>query len=290
MRPLQNITGATAGLEALDRMKTRIIAAVVLLIPLIILVLFLPKVCAAVLCGVVAAIGAWELLYQTGLVKHPRLVAYAAVSAFAMSMWSWGGQSQAWGTLLAVAVFCAYFGEMMASHVRLTFDKTAMCIVAALVIPYLLTSLVRIHALRLGRYYIAIPFVMAFLPDSGAYFAGKFFGKHKLAPVISPKKTVEGVVGGAVAGILGMVIYALIMDFGFDMEVNYFYAVIYGVAAAAGSVMGDLSFSVVKRQTGIKDYGNLIPGHGGVLDRLDSMMVVGPLAEVLLLLLPLAIN
>ena len=271
-------------------MKTRIIAAVVLLIPLLIIVLVLPKVWMAILCGILAAIGAYELLYQTGHVKHVRLVAYAAVSAFLMSIWSFAGQSHAWFTLLVVAVFSAYFGEMMASHVKLTFDKIAMCLVAALIVPYLLTSLVRLHALRLGRYYIIIPFIMAFLPDTGAYFAGRFFGKHKLAPVISPKKTIEGVIGGAASGILGMVLYALVMDLGYEMEVNYIYAAIYGVAAAVGSVFGDLCFSVIKRQTGIKDYGNLIPGHGGVLDRLDSMMVVGPLAEALVLLLPLAVN
>ena len=290
MRPLGNITGETAGLEALDLMKTRIIAAVALLIPLLIVVLALPKVWAALICGAAAAIGAYELLHSTGHVKHPRLVAYAMVSAFLMSVWGWAGQSQAWFSLLVTGVFCAYFGEMMASHVKLTFDKIAMCLVAALIVPYLLTSLVRIHSLRLGRYYIIIPFIMAFLPDTGAYFAGKFFGRHKLAPVISPKKTIEGVVGGAIAGILGMMLYALVMDLAFGMEVNYLYAVIYGVAAAGGSVFGDLSFSVIKRQTGIKDYGNLIPGHGGVLDRLDSMMVVGPLAETLVLLLPLAVN
>lgn len=288
---MQNITGGTAGLEAYKQnMKTRIIAAVVLLIPLLIVVLALPKIWAALLCGVIAAIGAWELLNATGHVTHTRLVAYACVSGFLMAMWSFAGQEQAWLTLLIVAVFSAYFGEMMASHIHLTFDKIAMCLVAALIVPYLLTSLIRIHALRLGRHYIIIPFIMAFLPDSGAYFAGKFLGKHKLAPVISPKKTIEGVIGGAASGILGMMIYALILDKAFGMEVNYVYAVVYGIAAAVGSVFGDLCFSVIKRQTGIKDYGNLIPGHGGVLDRLDSMMVVGPLAEALLLLIPLAVN
>lgn len=269
-------------------MKTRVIAAVALLIPLLVIVLALPKIWAAILWGLAAAVAAYELLYQTRLVTHPRLVAYAAVSGFLVSMWSYAGQSQAWLSLLVVGVFALYFGEMMASHVKLTFPKIGMCMVAALVVPYLLTSLVRIHCLRLGRYYIFIPFIMAFLPDTGAYFAGRYFGKHKLAPVISPKKTIEGVIGGAISGIVGMILYALVMDLAFGMEVSYGYAVIYGIAAAAGSVMGDLSFSVVKRQTGIKDYGNLIPGHGGVLDRLDSMMVVGPLAEALILLLPVA--
>ena len=271
-------------------MKTRIIAAVALLPLLLIIVLVLPKAFTAILFGLAGALAAYELLYATRLVTHPRMVIYASVSAFAVSMWSFAGQSHAWGTLLVVAVFAAYFGEMMASHVKLTFDKIAMCLVAALVIPYLLTSLVRIHSLRLGRHYIIIPFVMAFMPDTGAYFAGRFFGKHKLAPVISPKKTVEGAGGGVISAVLGMLIYGAVMDLFFHMEVNYIFAAIYGLASAVGSVFGDLCFSVVKRQTGIKDYGNLIPGHGGVLDRFDSMMVVGPLAEALLLLIPVVVN
>ena len=271
-------------------MKTRIIAAVALLPLLLIIVLALPKAFTAILFGLAGALAAYELLYATRLVTHPRMVIYASVSAFAVSMWSFAGQSHAWGTLLVVAVFAAYFGEMMASHVKLTFDKIAMCLVAALVNPYLLTSLVRIHSLRLGRHYIIIPFVMAFMPDTGAYFAGRFFGKHKLAPVISPKKTVEGAVGGVISAVLGMLIYGAVMDLFFHMEVNYSFAAIYGLASAVGSVFGDLCFSVVKRQTGIKDYGNLIPGHGGVLDRFDSMMVVGPLAEALLLLIPVVVN
>ena len=134
------------------------------------------------------------------------------------------------------------------------------------------------------------PFILAFLSDTGAYFAGRAFGKHKLAPVISPHKTVEGVVGGVLGAIFGMLIFCLVMQLGFKMQVNYLYAVLYGVVGSLGAVFGDLCFSVIKRQTGMKDYGNLIPGHGGVLDRFDSMMVVGPLSELLLLLLPVAVG
>ena len=81
----------------------------------------------------------------------------------------------------------------------------------------------------------------------------------------------------------------MILQVGFKMQVNYLLAVVYGVVGSLTSVFGDLCFSVVKRQTGIKDYGNLIPGHGGILDRFDSMMLAGPLAEVLLILLPIAV-
>ena len=271
-------------------MKTRVLASVELLPLLLICIFFLPKICTALVFGLAGALAAYELLPATGHVRHPRLVLYAGISAFLMSIWSWSGQNQGWFSLLTVALFAAYFGEMMASPVKLSFDKIAMCLVAALILPYLLTSIVRILGMRLGRYYVIVPFLMAFLPDTGAYFAGRAFGKRKLAPVISPKTTIEGVIGGAVSAVAGMLLYAVIMGAAFDMQVNYFYAVLFGLASAAGSVFGDLCFSVFKRQTGIKDYRNLNPGHGGILDRFDSMMVVGPLAEALLILIPLAVK
>ena len=141
----------------------------------------------------------------------------------------------------------------------------------------------------IGRYMVLVPFIAAVLNDTGGYFAGMFFGRHKLAPVISPKKTIEGVIGGAAASVLGMLIYALVMGLGFGMQVNYFYAILFGLASAGGSVFGDLCFSVIKRQTGIKDYGTLFPGHGGVLDRFDSIVFVGAAMELLLEVMPVVI-
>ena len=117
---------------------------------------------------------------------------------------------------------------------------------------------------------------------------GVFFGKHKLAPSISPKKTVEGLFGGIAAAIFGMMIFGLVLSLGFSLRVNYLIAIFYGVLGSLASVMGDLTFSVIKRQAGIKDYGNLIPGHGGILDRFDSMTIVAPLTEALLIILPFA--
>lgn len=272
-------------------MKTRVLSALILLPILFFMVLALPTVVTAVVVGIAVSIAAYELLHQTGLVAQSRLVAYSAVSAFLISMWSWAGQSHAWGQLIVLALFAALFGEMMAAHIKLPFEKIAMCFGAGLVVPYLLSGLVRILVMpRLGRFYIIVPLLMAFLPDTGAYFAGRTFGKHKLAPVISPKKTVEGVIGGVLSSIVGMLIYGLILWLAFDLQVNFLYCVIYGIVGGAASVFGDLCFSVIKRQTGIKDYGNLIPGHGGILDRLDSMTVVAPLCEVLLLLIPLAVR
>ena len=270
-------------------MKTRVIAAVVLLPALLAVVLFAPKVCTAVVFAWMAAIGAYELLSGTGAMKHLRLTAYAMVSGFWCVLWCGLNISYGWLILGIVLFWIALFAEMMASQGKLGLDQLAICFVGGVILPLLLGSVVRIFFMEAGIVYIFIPFVLAFLSDTGAYFVGLSFGKHKLAPTISPKKTVEGLVGGVLGAVVGMLIYCLVLDVFLDMQVHYGIGIVYGILGSLAGVFGDLSFSVIKRQYGIKDYGNLIPGHGGILDRFDSMMVVGPLAEVLLLLLPLVV-
>ena len=272
-------------------MKTRIISGVALVVLGLILLLVLPTWVTAVVTGLGVAVAAYELLYQTGLMRHPRLVVYAMVSGFSVSIWTWAGRDRAWGLLILLALYTALFAELMASHIKLSLEKISLCFVAGWVIPYLFSSIVSILCMpKMGRFYVLLPILMAVVPDSGAYFAGKFFGKHKLAPVISPKKTIEGAIGGVAAGILGMLLYCLVLWLGFGLTVNFGYAAIYGLVGSLASILGDLSFSVIKRQTGIKDYGNLIPGHGGVLDRFDSWCVVAPLCEALLLIIPVAVR
>ncbi len=271
-------------------MKTRIISAAVLVPILLVLVLFAPTMFSAVIYAVLMAIGAYELLYRTHLVKHSRLVIYASVMAFAVTMWSHTGAVHAWLLIGLLVYTLVLFAEMMMDHVRVRIEMLALCYVAGAVVPFLLSSLIRILDMATGRYVILIPFVVAFLSDSGAYFVGMKFGRHKLAPVVSPNKTIEGALGGLAAAMVGMLMYALVLDIAFPrLTVNYGMAILYGLVGSGAGVFGDLCFSIIKRQTGIKDYGNLIPGHGGVLDRLDSMMMVGPLMEALLLLAPMVI-
>ena len=268
-------------------MKTRILSAAILVPILLLVVLVLPEIVAALVMGVLLAIGAYELLYRTGLVQHPRLVLYAAVMAFAVTMWSYYEAVHAYFILLMVLFWVALLAELMMDHVKVRVEMLALCFMAGLVIPYMLSALVRILNMTTGRYVILIPFVAAFLDDAGAYFVGIKFGKHKLAPVLSPNKTIEGALGGIATGMLGMLLYTLILHL-LGLKVNYLLALLYGLGGSLAGIFGDLCFSVIKRQTGIKDYGNLIPGHGGVLDRFDSLVMVAPLMEALLLLLPLA--
>ena len=271
-------------------MKTRVITAVVLLPLLLAVVLAVPKIFTAILFSAMAAIGAYELLSGTGLVKHIRLCIYTAFTACWCVLWCGLGIGYVWLLLGIILFWVALFAEMMASKLEVGFDKIAVCFVGGVIVPLLFGAIVRLHNMAQGRFYILIPFVVAFLSDTGAYFTGLKFGKHKLAPVISPKKTIEGVFGGVAGAVLGMLLYTLVLHLAFQFKVNYLYAVLYGVLGSAAGVFGDLCFSVIKRQTGIKDYGNLFPGHGGILDRFDSNIVVAPLVEILMLLLPVAVK
>ena len=203
-------------------------------------------------------------------------------------MWSFFGAMQAYLLLGLLAFVMLLFMEMMMDHVKIHLESLGLCLVGGFLVPYLLSALIRILTMRYGRYVILIPFLVAFLSDSGAYFVGLKFGKHKLSPVVSPNKTIEGAIGGIVTAMASMVIYALVLDLlPVGIQVNYALAVLYGLAGSLAGIFGDLCFSVIKRQTGIKDYGDLFPGHGGILDRFDSLVTVAPLMEALLLIAPM---
>ena len=127
-----------------------------------------------------------------------------------------------------------------------------------------------INRLNNGYLYVWAIFIVAFFTDTFAYFAGYLFGKHKLIPKVSPKKTIEGSIGGILGSTVGCMVFAYL--FNLDMPVM----IIIGSVGSVIAQFGDLFASSIKRYVGIKDYGTLIPGHGGVLDRFDSVILVAP--------------
>ena len=167
------------------------------------------------------------------------------------------------------------------------FEAAACMFVAALVIPVMFSAIARLRAMELGRFYVLLPFVVTFSGDSGAYFVGRAWGKHKLAPVTSPKKTVEGAIGGVICAMVVMAIYGLVVTLAFGKNFAWVPAMICALVGAVMAIFGDLAFSHIKRQHKIKDYSNMLPGHGGVLDRFDSTIFVAPLVELVILLFPL---
>ena len=149
-------------------------------------------------------------------------------------------------------------------------------LLAGVAIPLALSCLLRLRCMELGSGLVLIPLVSAFCSDTMALFAGMAFGKHKLAPLVSPKKTVEGSLGGLAGGMVGMVLFRIIFFLCTEVQLNILWCVLLGLVGAAMGQLGDLVFSAIKREFGIKDYGRLLPGHGGVLDRFDSVIFAAP--------------
>ncbi|MBO5743285.1 MAG: phosphatidate cytidylyltransferase, partial [Clostridia bacterium] len=123
-----------------------------------------------------------------------------------------------------------------------------------------------------------------------AYFAGRTLGKHKLCPKLSPKKTVEGAIGGTLGCVICICVYAYLCGKCKVVSVNYISATFFAILTAVFSQFGDLAASRIKREYGVKDYGNLIPGHGGILDRFDSALLISPLVYYFTLYFPVIIK
>ncbi len=178
-----------------------------------------------------------------------------------------------------IATLFYVFAVLIFSHGKYKLNELSVCVFTVMYILIGFNSLIYIRDWVFGGSYLyLLPFVAAWVTDVFAYFCGILFGKggkHKLLPDVSPKKTVEGSVGGILFCVLSMLLFGLIVEH-FEMvsNSNILLFVIGGVLFSVVAQIGDLSMSVIKRNYGIKDYGKLFPGHGGVLDRFDSVLAV----------------
>ena len=163
-------------------------------------------------------------------------------------------------------------------------DVTA-AIFGGLVFPLMLSCLLRLRMEPyVGKFLVFLPLCISFGSDTFALFAGMLFGRHKLAPHVSPKKTVEGAIGGVVGGVLGTLLLCYIVSHIIN-DPFWVPIILFGGVGSVISQIGDLSFSVIKREFGVKDYGKLLPGHGGILDRFDSVTFVAPFVYLTLAVL-----
>ncbi|WP_322169923.1 phosphatidate cytidylyltransferase [Acutalibacter caecimuris] len=195
---------------------------------------------------------------------------------------------------LAYAIYTlVLFAAMIVYHHETTFKEVGVLYSMVVLIPCALNSLVAVRELNRGHgmFYVLIAVLAAWVADMGAYFAGTLFGRHKLCPEISPKKTIEGAIGGTVADVAVMLLCGLWFSMGFyrgEVQVNYLALFLIGFFGSWISILGDLSFSLIKRSCHIKDFGQVIPGHGGILDRFDSVIFTAPFVYLLVSFLPLA--
>ncbi len=267
-------------------MLGRIMVALVGIPLLIVILFFSPVIVLTVAFSALCAIAAYELLGATQAVHNRRLVVYAALFSALVPLWYYFGCRIVGAVGGVFVLMLLLFGEAIASRQTMQVEEMAMTVFAALVVPSMLSVFVLMADLEHARLYMFLPFVCAFTSDAFALFAGMRFGKHKLAPHLSPKKTIEGSVGGFLGAALCCVLYGLFISKVLGHAPVYWVLALYGLLGSLVSQLGDLSFSYIKRQYGIKDYGHLFREHGGVLDRFDSVTFCAPLTYLLLMIVP----
>lgn len=270
-------------------MKTRIIVAVIAVPVLFVILFFLQPVFLAALTAIICGCAAFEFTRAVCPDTNIRIKCYAVVSGaaipFAMLSPSSFAITRGIIALFLLAVFCEGIWSYGKKN-DISFEHILCCVFAGVVYPVMMSSLVSLKVMDNGKFFVLLPVVVTFCCDSGAYFAGVFFGKHKITPHVSPNKSAEGFVGGIVCGVLCMLIYGAIVALSTKLKVNFALLILYGVIGSAAVELGDLTYSLIKRQHGVKDYGNLIPGHGGMLDRFDSMSFSAPVICALAAILP----
>ena len=249
-------------------LKTRIITAIAALAIIAIVLFVLPGHWAEVIIGLLLLAGAWEWSGFLGAERTGVRVAFTAIVGMFLAAAHTASPAQA-ELILKVACAWWFIAFLWTFRFPTPIPGIVGWISGILVIVPLFVALCLL--LRLGVEYLLFTLLIVWVADGGAYFAGKTVGRVKLAPAISPGKTWEGVVGGFVCVALLTIAVAVWRD----IPVGVF--VPFCLAVAAISIVGDLTVSMFKRTAGVKDSGTLFPGHGGVLDRIDSVAAAAPL-------------
>ena len=281
-------------------MKIRILSALVGIVVLVGALICPWTWVFALAAAVLAALAVWELCYNTGKVQSKLLVIVNMVCAAV-------GVGLVYLHRLSAD---SYYGTTLRSYEQMVLSGICFVPLVLGVLTILCWLIVRrkvsftdacysylmtlypavgfgsLAALRIfdgaaiGLWYILLVLVIPWMSDTGAYFTGYFLGKHKMAPIISPKKTWEGFFGGWLVSVGAAALLVVIYNALTGGNANVLTAVLLALVLAPLSVCGDLPASLLKRRTGIKDYGNIMPGHGGVMDRFDSVVLIAPLLYV----------
>lgn len=260
-------------------MKQRILTAIAG-VPILLLFMYLGGTPFACLVAVLATVGLHEF-YTMAKGKHQVLFVPVLLGVWAMLLCSYLGVSN-WLTLGILITFCLVFGYAVFQFPAFGVEDIAVNFLGLIYIGWTLSHLILLGAMDNGRVLVFMAFLAMWANDSGAYFIGTWFGKRRPWGTISPKKSVEGTIGGIV--ITCIVLY--LMNLYFKL-LPHLAPLFIGVAVAIIGLIGDLLESLLKRYYGVKDSGKILPGHGGILDRFDSVMIAAPMMYYCILLMHL---
>lgn len=270
-------------------MKTRVLSSLVGLVILAVVFVFIDTLVLNAIMGLISILAVIELLGATGVRKFRSLTVLSVILAAIIPFARWQFVR---GYLFEIIfiVILLFFVVLLKNHAVMQVEQVAMAFFFSMFVPVFFSCAVYIRddfGPVLGGFYLLVSLGAAWLSDTGAYFTGLRFGKHKLAPTVSPKKTVEGFVGGIVVGCLCMLLLAwgysaLMATLGRPLQVHYLRLALVMPLFSVIGVLGDLSASIIKRRFGVKDFGHIMPGHGGIMDRFDSVLFTMPSVYILI--------
>ena len=268
-------------------MKTRIITAIVAVFVLVPVLIFSDTWILPIAAAFCCALAVFEMLRCCGLNKKYALsvplVLIGVLAPLSVRLFDSFSALITYAVPVLLAIVFYFLAVMVFSKGKTSIEDVS---VAGFTSFYIVFAFVALLSLRyyepMGAYVYLMVFIGAWITDIFAYFCGMLFGKHKLIPDISPKKTIEGSIGGIIFTIGAFALYCFIVNkfWGDKVHLSYVTLIILGFFASIISQIGDLIASAIKRQYDIKDYGRLFPGHGGVIDRFDSVMLVAPVTYI----------
>lgn len=270
-----------------DTMVLRTVVGILALILFVVIIFFTPTWSTAIFVTVVAMIMAYELTWKTKLVKSPLLTIVSIIQAGIIPWFVYFDVEKDYYLLLLFVSLVIIFTYSIFKKENPKSAEVMISVFGAYVFPLLISLMIPILEMDGGNKLIAIPFIASWCSDTMAYTVGSFLGKHKLIPHISPKKTIEGALGGVLGAVIGMVVFGIIMTMRYQVDVQWVLYILIGIFGSILGLFGDLFLSYIKRDTGIKDYGRILPGHGGALDRFDSVLFVIPVCYFMFKFFPL---
>lgn len=265
-------------------MKARIITGIVAIALFIPICIFSEYIIFPIAMGILCAVGVFEIVKCLNFQKNLILTIPMYIVALGLPIIRYKSIIPTDSRFLLIAMACAFviliyflaYATFRKNHESINEILTLFGLFVYVVGCFSAIVMVRYSGDGVGNYMYLLIFMGAWVSDTFAYFTGRLIGKHKLIPEISPKKTIEGAIGGVVFTLISFVVFGIIVRHYFNVQVPIYQFCILGVVLPVVSQIGDLVASCVKRHYEIKDFGKVFPGHGGVLDRFDSVMLVAP--------------
>lgn len=272
---------AQGALASLSQLQQRFLTAAIGL-PVLAIVIYVGGWPFAIVAGIVALLASAEFVHGWLLPRMPLSSAWALAPMFMVTSIMVIGAHAAWqfvavGAGFGIAALLIGFSRSNAFGPRKPYRVVGACF---FYVGVLLSALVLLRGSDHGLEWVTLTLLATFAVDTGAFATGKLIGRHKMAPAISPGKTWEGAVGGYIAGAGAVIGLDALLDPDVDFPAILALAAVFPVAA----IIGDLVESLMKRRMGVKDASGLLPGHGGFLDRLDSIVLTGPVVYLFVLL------